>query len=56
MPLRGTSDRPQGVVAGAEMLDLLDFALSATDFQKQTSFGCWIFDGFRADSNVCSMP
>jgi len=29
------------------MLDLLDFALSATDLQKQTSFGCWIFVGFR---------
>jgi len=36
------------------MLDLLDFALSATDLQKQTSFGCWIFVGFRAAENVRS--
>ena len=49
-----TSTVPNEWSRGPRMLDLLDFALSATDFQMQTSFGCWIFVGFRAAVNVCS--
>jgi hypothetical protein len=34
--------------------DLLDFRLASLQIARKSSFGCWIFVGFRVAMNVCS--